>query len=323
MHENLRPRRLVQRSSIGFTLVELLVVIAIIGVLVALLLPAVQAAREAARRAQCTNNLKQIGLALHNFHDVHRGFPRDRMACHHGTWAVELWPYLEEATAAERWDKVKSFHLQPRANLRTQVAAYYCPSRRTAPQLSQAGEDDRSGQTGCEGALSDYAACVGDGENNGARWDFVQNKANGVLIADGQLPCQGTDPDYQYSGQRLYTNFKSITDGTSKTLCIGEKQAPMRGWGYLDTPGENFYDNSIYNPDHMPTIGRFAGQGYGLARHPDEAVSVNFGGPHAGICQFVFADGSVRGLSVEIDEVLLGYLASRNDDKQIEPKDIY
>src|SRR5688572_13809052 len=86
------------RSRGGFTLVELLVVIAIIGILVALLLPAIQAAREAARRTQCLNHLKQIGLAMHMFHDTVKKIPPSRMPCHHGTWASAIWPYLEEGT---------------------------------------------------------------------------------------------------------------------------------------------------------------------------------------------------------------------------------
>src|SRR5688572_15377246 len=143
----------------GFTLVELLVVIAIIGVLVALLLPAVQAAREAARRAQCTNHLKQIGLAVHNFHDVNKAFPRSRMVCHHGTWTVEIWPYLEERNAEAAWDDQRAYQFQSQQNVQTQVAAYYCPSRRSAPQISVGGEP----RGGFNGALADYAACVGDG----------------------------------------------------------------------------------------------------------------------------------------------------------------
>src|SRR5688500_12419399 len=89
----------------GFTLVELLVVIAIIGILIALLLPAVQAAREAARRYQCTNNLKQIGLAMHNYHDINGKFPPSRIARgDYITWAVLILPYMEQQAMYELWN---------------------------------------------------------------------------------------------------------------------------------------------------------------------------------------------------------------------------
>ncbi len=84
----------------AFTLVELLVVIAIIGILVALLLPAVNSAREAARRTQCINNLKNIGLAIHNFHNAQRQLPNSRRTCDYLTWAAEIWPYIEEVRHA-------------------------------------------------------------------------------------------------------------------------------------------------------------------------------------------------------------------------------
>ena len=326
----------------GFTLVELLVVIAIIGVLVALLLPAVQAAREAARRAQCTNHLKQIGLAVHNFHDVNKAFPRSRMACHHGTWATELWPFMEEGSLAERWHKLDAFHFQSAANRQSIVSIYFCPSRARSSQLSVVGQDDRPGVSGINGALSDYIACVGDGYGNSGIAqtciDYFQPSpspscpgANGVFVVNSNyvsngtyLGCTGSMPDLKFHGERFYVRMKAITDGTSKTILIGEKQAPLRGYGYYQTPsGEMTYDSSIYNGDDYHVVGRFAGPGFGLARQSDEAVNTNFGGPHPGICLFAFADGSVRPIAIEIDEVTLGYLANRRDDKTLIDRDIY
>jgi len=91
------------RKRHGFTLVELLVVIAIIGILIALLLPAVQAAREAARRSQCTNNLKQIALAVHNYHDTYKVFPIGNWTTAYGTWLVSLLPFIEQQALADRY----------------------------------------------------------------------------------------------------------------------------------------------------------------------------------------------------------------------------
>jgi len=87
----------------GFTLIELLVVIAIIAVLIALLLPAVQQAREAARRSQCKNNLKQIGLAMHNYHDVYQGLPVANFGCCWGTWVMALFPYIDQRALADAY----------------------------------------------------------------------------------------------------------------------------------------------------------------------------------------------------------------------------
>ena len=130
------PPLIVNRKSAGFTLVELLVVIAIIGVLVALLLPAIQAAREAARRSQCTNHLKQIGLAIHNFETARGKIPPAYLSgIGHATWLVLIMPYLEEGTLYDNSNVQTIYWGVPPQIVQTHVPVYYCPSRR-GPSLA-------------------------------------------------------------------------------------------------------------------------------------------------------------------------------------------
>ncbi len=120
------------RRQLGFTLVELLVVIAIIGTLVALLLPAIQAARESARRSQCSNNLKQVALATQMYHDANRQFPAGRIGTDEYTtsWAFHLLQYLEGGNVFRTWQRrVAPFAAANAAAMRTPVETFYCPSR--------------------------------------------------------------------------------------------------------------------------------------------------------------------------------------------------
>jgi prepilin-type N-terminal cleavage/methylation domain-containing protein len=156
----------------GFTLIELLVVIAVIGILMGLLLSAVQKVREAAARISCANNLKQIGLAMHHFHDDRGSLPSFTTdGADAATWAVEVLPYLEERNLFRQWDLSRSYYQQTATVRLSVVRTYFCPSRRqpsTAPTASNLGDQpslDSDGEASptanVPGALGDYAACTG------------------------------------------------------------------------------------------------------------------------------------------------------------------
>jgi hypothetical protein len=276
-------------------------VVVIIAVLVALLLPAVQKVREAANRSQCANNLKQFGLAVHNYHDTYQLMPYSRAETH-DTWFVLILPFIEEDNAHDLWNFNLEYYQQaPEVRLHA-PAVFFCPTRRgkSGQRLSIGNDVHQSNPSGphVPGALSDYAACAGDpsGVNDyhpaHSRTLPPNKPANGAFWLKG-VPV---------------LSFKSITDGLSNTLFIGEKHIPNYRFGYAP-------DNSVYNGDHGASFKR-AGLGAPLARDPTSTTG-GFGSYHPGLCQFALGDGSVRALPVSIDATNLGRLANREDGEVI------
>jgi prepilin-type N-terminal cleavage/methylation domain-containing protein len=231
----------------AFTLVELLVVIAIIGVLVALLLPAIQAARESARRSQCINNFKQIGLAMQNYHDTNRELPVGARSCCWGTWQLSALPFLEQSNLFNLYhqadlknngfDPVYRYDEQINAPVtRTSIATLVCPSDEPTP-------DPRGF------AKHNYVGNFGNTTHYGA------NPYQGVTF--GGAPFYGSENPKSPP----VTKFREITDGLSNTLIFSEtvqgKGTDLRGftwWGWA-AGFETFMAPNSTEPDAMQLSG--------------------------------------------------------------------
>ena len=315
------------RVKRGFTLIELLVVIAIIAILIALLLPAVQQAREAARRTQCRNNLKQLGLALHNYHDAFNTFPpgivskidnnnaADQTSSEVGCWAwgTFILPYIDQGPLYNTLnpgpmllEQVAATPVGLRA-LQTPLEAFRCASD-TGPQLNNF--DNTLG--GSEQTVNFYSRFITDGTNK------IPIATSNYMIVAG--PGDSTTPAIypgQYgpplgiAWQNSRCKIRDITDGTSNTFAIGE-----RAWRFNDltagagtiygvsaSPVVNISQSGSWNIKSAYTnVSGLTYDGPNWSTNNRQHQSRAFNSPHEGGVFFLMCDGAVRFISENIDQ---------------------
>ena len=297
------------RSTTAFTLVELLVVIAIIGILVSLLLPAVQAAREAARRMQCSNNLKQIGLATHNVEGTFRTLPPAFIGDNSdsvnswATWPALILPQMEGSNQYNLLDLHYRVADQPAAAYQTQNPNFLCPSR--PPAVLSTGDFATPG-----GALTDYAASFGTAA-------LYTNSTGAIIPA---LPLEivtESSSKLRLNKWKAQVRIADLTDGTSNTTIFGEKHIRPNS---LRGKNEDRSAYSAVRNTHRRMMGVYINGTTTEIRPllPPDAqtpalANSSFGSAHVGICQFVFGDGSVQALSTTTGVDVLTKFVTRND----------
>jgi prepilin-type N-terminal cleavage/methylation domain-containing protein/prepilin-type processing-associated H-X9-DG protein len=291
----------------GFTLVELLVVIAIIGVLVALLLPAVQAAREAARRSQCTNNLKQVGLALHNYHDTYKVFPigYHRMPNPLGQneresygWMARILPFLEQqplydqlqVTRGLLWENLSQLAGTAEGNAlisaaTTPLSTAMCPSDTgfTRPGLVHSNRDFRNGIGTLAAGLGNWQVGVSNYPGVfGHRTVHGRNQNSGIFFWDSAI------------------GMSDILDGTSNTFAVGERDSQFcygGVWvGVRNPNGRGDRGITVIGGYSRPVINSPV-----TAWNSDTGCGRGFSSLHPGGAQFLLADGSARFVSETIN----------------------
>ncbi|MCG6157955.1 DUF1559 domain-containing protein [Rubinisphaera margarita] len=308
------------RTRRGFTLIELLVVIAIIAILVALLLPAVQQAREAARRSSCKNNLKQLGLALHNYHDTHKTFPQGAMGqptvgsgeqrqTNNFSWHVQILPMMEESALHDQFDFDLFYDVQVNEDAAmNKVDGYYCPSARNVDH-----ESNEAGQWAVHylGIAGPFGPIAGTSPTRNHEFAGSSTNSHGGIAKCGILTMNEN------------RNFSDIVDGTTNTLLVGE---------YSGRPETN--GTKTFRPWHQGASSSGANAAMYCCKNVKQTINqrpstyisadplwkfndVGASSQHDGGAQFLMGDASVRFLSQNMDFETYKNLADMQDEMVI------
>jgi prepilin-type N-terminal cleavage/methylation domain-containing protein len=330
-------------SRRGFTLVELLVVIAIIGVLVSILIPAVQAAREAGRRTQCLNNLRNIGLAFANHLDVHKTYPtggwgwiwsgdpdRGFGLRQPGGWMYNILPYMEEQALhdlgkgmAQGSDAKKT---AAQKVVQTPLTWAVCPTRRIADLFPVPWGDNcdnpcvnvKAPLPGCLAARSDYVVNASDrGPNEhggGGPSSYAQGDSGGFFWPSTRCP-DGNPAMCGISFERSAVKLKDVKDGVSKTYLVGEKYLNRLKYGSGNDAADNEWWNVGFDNDMYRTADKEpASDGMVLnAAGVPQDDSNRYGSSHDQAFHMVMGDASVKRVPYEVDLTVHRRLANRND----------
>lgn len=305
----------------AFTLIELLVVIAIIAILIGLLLPAVQRVREAASRLSCCNNLKQIGLALHNYHGRHESFPpgyTSSMTNSDGTgpgwaWSAYLLADLEQDNIARLVNfNLPLTHSQHTVAISQNLKSFRCPSDPMQEPIRPIDFINPAGLTGTLGR-SNYVGNYGNTPFLGEASSVMTSH----LLMDG---ISGRGVFYRNSKTRI----ADITDGTSNTFAVGEKNAKntLAAWAGV-LPGATWKSaNDTANYGGVPTnLPAAMVLGHACRQHPPSAaagVAEDFSAPHSNGVNFLFLDGSTRAVRTSIDMKVYPFTATIADGLPIQ-----
>ncbi len=306
------------RRSTAFTLVELLVVIAIIGILVALLLPAVQAARDAARRAQCTNNLKQLALALHNYHSSNKVLPYGSPTCctpSGGIWTTMILPFMEEQNLYDQFDFTRTFKDPFHSELVKQGSeVYVCPAsaRADSPLFTDRFSHNPEWAfglwyTACMGpTIPDQCTLCPPGLQSPSPDNWCcQGNNFGTNAGNGYEEGNGVGMFSRHRKPRVA--FKSVTDGLSSTIMLGETLPEECVFFSM------YATNFNVTPTTIPLNTRISDEGVGR----DWWLTSGYKSEHPGGAHLALGDASVRFFSEGLDHRTYSAMGTRAGEEVV------